>query len=434
MGLSHAPDSSPLPLAAASIGWSALIDRLRAIVGDEHVTEIGPGEEIRGVRPPVVVEPADEREVAQVLELANDVGAAVIPRGGGTKAAWGNPPSAADLVLSTQRLDRIVDHAWADMTVTVDAGVNVAELQRALALHGQRLALDALWPESATIGGILSTNDSGYLRLRFGGLRDLVIGITLALADGTLANSGGRVVKNVAGYDLPKLATGALGTLGVITRATFRLHPLPKSTRTLTISPTSIPHAQALLLAIQDSRLAHTALQMRAAEGSVVLDVLFEGTEAGIAAQERTILDLARSAATEVAAPPVWAARQDLMAMPSGYPAKISVLPTAIGPTLARLAASAHDASVEWHAVVQATGLGWMWLGGDAGAARNVLSDVRIESERSGGSLFIAADPAGDLGLDAWGTETDTLPLMRAIKSQLDPGGILNPGRFLGGI
>ena len=154
--------------------------------------------------------------------MPNDAGLRVAPRGGGTKLTWGNPPARVDLIVSTARLDQIIEHAWADLTVTVEAGCTMQNLQERLARHGQRLALDAMWPERATVGGVLSTNDSGALRLRFGGLRDLIIGVTLALPDGTLARSGGKVVKNVAGYDLPKLATGALGTLGVIARATFR--------------------------------------------------------------------------------------------------------------------------------------------------------------------------------------------------------------------
>ena len=150
----------------------------------------------------------------------------MIPRGGGTKLGWANSPARAGLILSTARLTEVIEHAWADLTVSVGAGCTVQRLQEALAQHGQRLALDPLWPEKATVGGVLSTNDSGALRLRFGALRDLIIGVTVALPDGTLASSGGKVVKNVAGYDLPKLVTGALGTLGVITRAVFRLHPL----------------------------------------------------------------------------------------------------------------------------------------------------------------------------------------------------------------
>jgi glycolate oxidase FAD binding subunit len=201
---------------------------VRQIVTAKYVRTAATKDAVAGVQPRFVVEPGSEQELGKVLKLANAAGLTVIPRGGGTKLEWGNQPLSADVILSTARLNRVLEHAWADLTVSVEAGCTIAKLQETLAKHGQRLALDALWQKNATVGGVLSTNDSGALRLRFGSLRDLVIGVTVALADGTLASSGGKVVKNVAGYDLPKLMTGAFGTLGVITRAIFRLHPLPK--------------------------------------------------------------------------------------------------------------------------------------------------------------------------------------------------------------
>src|SRR5438067_573242 len=265
---------------------SALRHKFMAIVGNENVHAATAADAVAGVQPKLVIEPGAERELAEILRLSNEAGLAVIPRGNGTKLGWGNPPTRADLILSTTRLNEIIEHAWADLTVTVEAGCTIQRLQETLGQHGQRLALDPLWPQHATVGGVLATNDSGALRLRFGALRDLIIGVTLALPDGTLAKSGGKVVKNVAGYDLPKLVTGALGTLGVITRAVFRLHPLPKDTRTLSCLAGSLDDAQRLLLAIQDSQLAHAALQLRYDEDAAPqLDILFEGTESGLAMQ-----------------------------------------------------------------------------------------------------------------------------------------------------
>src|SRR5467141_3326803 len=214
---------------------SSLRYKLIALVGNDYVHASTAADAVAGAQPRLVIEPGTEVELAEVLRLSNEAGLAVIPRGSGTKLGWGNPPARADVVLSTARLNEIIEHAWADLTVTVEAGCTIQRLQETLAQHGQRLALDQLWPEKATVGGVLSTNDSGGLRLRFGALRDLIIGATLALPDGTLASSGGKVVKNVAGYDLPKLATGAFGTLGMITRAVFRLHPLPRNTRSFSI-------------------------------------------------------------------------------------------------------------------------------------------------------------------------------------------------------
>lgn len=356
-----------------------------------------------------IIEPRTARETADALAESNARGRLVAPKGGGSKMAWGNPPARADVVLSTAAMNRVVEHAWADMTVTVEAGCSVAHLQDTLAQHGQRLAIDVLWPERATIGGILATNESGALRLRFGSLRDLIIGCTIALPDGTVALSGGKVVKNVAGYDLPKLMTGALGTLGVITQAVFRLHPIPHHTKTLTAVLPTIEAAQALMLAIQDSQLAHSALQLRTAAGSV--DVLLEGTEAGIQAQESTLRNMAPFADGVSS---VWSARQGLFTE-DAVVAKISVLPSQIADTLKQLNPA--------KAVVQATGVGCVTLTGEPAAARQIV-------ESKGGSLVFLTPTY----IDAWGNPGDTLPLMRAVKQQFDPNAILNRGRYVGGL
>jgi glycolate oxidase FAD binding subunit len=293
-----------------------------------------------------------------------------------------------------------------------------------------------LWPERATIGGILAANESGALRLRYGGLRDLIIGVTLALADGTLARSGGKVVKNVAGYDLPKLATGALGTLGVITQAIFRLHPLPQQTRTLTISARSVDDAQRLLHALHDSTLAHAALQARlAGDATPDFDVLLEGTAAGIAAQEAMITELAAPAHVAEGANEAWLARQSLWSSPEGSAiAKLSILPANLAPTVATINRLAIGASVGWRAVMQATGIGWLRFDGAPEKLTALLLELRADVAAAGGSLVIAQQPIGAERIDAWGDPGDALPLMRATKQQLDPHSTLNPGRFVGGI
>src|SRR6516225_4578305 len=267
-------DMTPISATAQS--------NFRAVFSAHQIRAASPRDALCGVQPQFLLEPATEQQLATALRLADESKLAVIPSGGGTKLGWGNAPSRADLILSTARLNRILEHAWADLTVTVEAGCTIETLQQTLALHGQCLALDPLWPEKATVGGILSTNDSGALRLRFGALRDLIIGVTIALPDGTLASSGGKVVKNVAGYDLPKLVTGAFGTLGVITRAVFRLHPFPKEEHSFTFVARDLADANRLALAVQDSRLAHTGLQARFdAATPPEVDVRFEGTDAG---------------------------------------------------------------------------------------------------------------------------------------------------------
>jgi len=414
----------------------------RALVGAENVRSAVDADRVAGVQPQPVVVPGSEDQLVQILKTANETGLAVVPRGGGTKLDWGNSPQRAEVVLSTARLNAIVEHAHSDLTVTVEAGCTVAQLAETLAKQNQRLALDALWPSRATVGGILSTNDSGALRLRFGSLRDLVIGITLALPDGTLAKSGGKVVKNVAGYDLPKLVTGALGTLGVITQATFRLHPTPKESRTVLCLARDAREAQRLLLAIQDSKLAHSALQVRFVESmQAQIDVLFEATEAGCAAQAEQLKKiLAPTGATGLASTPdVWNARQELYSQAVANPdsaavAKLSVLPTQIAEIYGAIVklASTHRAHI--NVVFSAIGIGTIHLATDSASLAAMLQTLRGKIESLGGSLVIAHRPNAMPQVDAWGNPGDAVELMRAVKNQFDPKSTLNPGRFVGGI
>jgi glycolate oxidase FAD binding subunit len=411
-------------------------EKLREIAGAASVRAAGAAEAFCGTQPRIVVEPGSEKELASVLRVANEAGLAVIPCGGGTKLSWGNPLARADLLLSTARLDEIIEHVWADLTVTVEAGCTWHKLQESLSRHGQRLALDPLWPERATVGGVLSTNDSGALRLRFGSLRDLVIGMTIALPDGTLASSGGKVVKNVAGYDLPKLMTGALGTLGVITRAVFRLHPLPKIARTLSASAGNLDATQEALHAVQNSKLAHAALQVRAAGNAPPeVDVLLEGTEAGLAAQETQLKKLLEPVVVAKAPESAWSGRQELwFGSDSAVVAKFSLLPAGVGKGMETVRRIADHRKIRWKAVAQATGIGWLRLDGSPDHLHAALRELRAEFECGGGSLAILHRPAGIAPLDAWGNAGDALSLMRAVKQQFDPKGTLNPGRFVGGI
>jgi len=416
---------------------SSIEENLRAVLGSENLRVAGADDAVSGVHPQFVAEPDDEHQLAGALSLANDAGIAVVPRGGATKLDWGNPPKRAELILSTVRLNQIVEHAWADLTVTVEAGCTLQSLQKTLAQHGQRLAFDGLWPERATIGGVLSTNDSGALRLRFGSLRDLIIGVTIALPDGTLASSGGKVVKNVAGYDLPKLVTGAFGTLGVITRAVFRLHPLPRTAKTFSFTVKNSPAIQQHVLAIQDSHLAHTALQVRCASGELpATDVLFEATDAGLTAQESQLRKLLGSARVEPSSESIWNARQALWNSPTNTAlmAKLSLLPTDIAKTLDSLKKLGASRKVNWKIVVQAIGIGMLRLEAEPAQLSAAVEQLRTEMQSRGGALAVLRRPSELYFMDAWGNASDSVSLMRAVKHQLDPRNTLNPGRFVGGI
>ncbi len=427
------------PLSGASIAdvetaWS----ELRTIVGPEHIRTARMEDVVDGVVPQMVIEPGNAEEIARVLKTATGAGLHVIPRGGASKMGWGNPPRGGELMVSTRRLNRVVEHAWGDMTATVEAGCTFKQLQQTLAGHGQRLALDPLWPDRATIGGILATNDSGSLRTRFGSLRDLIIGITLALPDGTLAKSGGKVVKNVAGYDLPKLATGSSGTLGIITQAIFRLHPVPPESRSLSFCVPDSGAMNALLLAVLDSTLVPTGLQVRAGSSSLPeVDVRFEGTTAGCEAQIEQTLRIASGARRVEPAADVWDARAALWGGGETFVVcKFSLLPADLGIFRDQVSAVSERLHCSWRLVAQAAGVGLLHLEGtDAAAFLNPLHELREKLESRGGSLVVLRCPLEvKRKIDVWGSGGDALQLMRNIKAQFDPTGVLNPGRFVGGI
>ncbi|HWB52800.1 MAG TPA: FAD-binding oxidoreductase, partial [Tepidisphaeraceae bacterium] len=237
------------------------ITDLHKIVGTDHARPAVAADSIDGLPAKWIVEPATVHELSEVLKVANAHKLAVIARGNGTKLNWGNPPRNVDIVLSTNRMNRILEHAAGDMTATVETGCAIADLNKMLALRGQRLALDPLWPDRATIGGIIATNDSGPLRATYGTLRDHLIGITAVLPDGTIAKSGGKVVKNVAGYDLPRLFLGSFGTLAIIAQATLRLYPIAHQTQTLCF--TGSAPLDTIITAMRNRSAAITAVQFQ---------------------------------------------------------------------------------------------------------------------------------------------------------------------------
>jgi len=427
------------------------IDALRAIVVEGTLRPGKAADEVLGVVPELCIEPAHEAELSRVLDYARQAGLLVAPRGGGTKLDWGNAPRAIDLAISTARFNRILEYAPGDMTVTAGAGVTIAQLQSALSAHRQRLALDPLWPERATAGGVVATNDSGALRLRYGSIRDLILGITVVLPDGTIATSGGKVVKNVAGYDLPKLMSGALGTLGIITRAVFRLHPLPHGSQTLSFAFHDCESANRFLLAIADSMVVPTGLQMRTgADGTAQADVRIDGIDAGISAQTETVLKLAGSVNPSAPDGDPWQAREQLW---NDYPrnhqssnaaesasrvaciVKLSMLPAQLSSTAAYVR-QALGANAAWTLLMYSTGLAWLRVDAADGAsmAEFIVSLRSFLAPTGGTAVLLKAPPVLRQKVDVWGDAGSALPLMRRLKEQFDPHGILNRGRFVGGI
>jgi glycolate oxidase FAD binding subunit len=306
----------------------------------------------------------------------------------------------------------------------VAAGTAWDTLQRALAVHSQRVALDPLWPSTATVGGAIACNDSGALRSRYGSLRDLIIGMTIVLADGTIAKSGGKVVKNVAGYDLHKLMTGAFGTLGVITEVTFRLHPLPKSSATWTIESDDATVLDRVRHQIADSTIFFEALQMRTLGSGFALDVGLVSRPECIEDHSRRLHALVAPLSIAATGDEVWSIRER-----SFNAGKVTAKVTISAVQIAAL--TSHILSIGGECVTQQSGIMTAALPPD----RTLISSLRDKVEAVGGSLMVLHWPADVApGLEMWGAPDSSFPLMREIKRRFDPNRTLNPGRFLGGI
>ncbi len=421
----------PQSLRRQEIPYQELRDQFASIVGAGFVQV---QEDV------VIAAPANLDELARTLRTAHARGVTVSPYGGGTKQRWGYPDRSA-LRLETRRLNALREHTWQDMTCTVAAGCTWSELQAQLAAHGQFVALDPLWPDRATVGGIIASNDSGSLRHRYGGLRDLVIGMTLVLADGTIARTGGKVVKNVAGYDLHKLMTGAFGTLGLIAEVSFRLHALPQNTRTLSVAAPDASPLCELMRRLLDSQLSIQALQLASGSGRFHLNVQLtslpevlekQAAALGTLAQELGLDTVAANAvaanalAADAAAADatVWNLRQELFETADSIVMKATLLASDIE----SFVTAVH--TLGGRSVVQAAGVATAAIPAGASAA---VATLRQRLEAGHGSLTVLQQPA-PAELDPWGTAPDSLPLMRELKRRFDPTCILNAGRFLGGI
>jgi glycolate dehydrogenase FAD-binding subunit len=381
------------------------------------------------------IQPASVDEVAAVLARANRERQRVLIRGAGTKHAWGEhvPAPPVDLVLSTEKLNRVLAHRHGDLTATVQAGATLADVNRALATHGQWLPFDPPWADRCTIGGLVATNDSGPRRHRYGAPRDLIIGIDIVRADGVAAKAGGIVVKNVAGYDVGRLMTGSFGCLAVIVSATFKLYPLARASRTVVVEP-----YDAALAALLASQLTPTAVEIQAPAPRLL--VRFETTDVAAQQQADAVVALAKeSSATativdgDVEAA-LWAEHARRPWAGGGAVVKITLLPSTVPATLAWLADAMHGCEFD---VVGRAGVGVLLarIGGDVERQARVLTALRERLPAPTGSVVLVRG-SDDLKsrVDPWGPLGGGIGVMRAIKRQFDPLGILNPGRGPGGL
>jgi glycolate oxidase FAD binding subunit len=375
----------------------------------------------------VAARPASIEDAAELLRSLGQEGRAVRPRGGGTKA-WAPPGDGLD--LETGGLNRIVEHNVGDFTAVLEAGVRVADAQTAFAAEGQMLALDPPLgvDEGATIGGLVATADSGPMRHRYGGVRDLVVGITVVLSDGTVAKAGGRVIKNVAGYDLAKLFAGSHGTLGLIASVSVRLHPAPTATATARATSDDPGRLAAAARRLAALPLEADCLDVAWASGRGAVLVRFGGATA--AERAGTVASQLRDAGLHepdviVEDDALWAAERSRQRAPDGAVVKVAGVMGDLRDVL--IAAADADATVVSRA---ALGLSWLALEGDdlparVGALRATLGDGVATTVLDGARHVEDPWPAPDPG---------ALVVMERIKARFDPARVFRPGTFVGGI
>jgi glycolate oxidase FAD binding subunit len=383
-------------------------------------------------------EPGSPKVAADLLAACSGEGRSVRFRGGGTKLGWGAVDGEPDVELVATRLDRILEHNAGDLTAVLEAGAPLAAVQEAFATAGQMLALDPPLAQSmdgapdATIGGVLAAGDTGPLRHRYGASRDLVVGMTVALSDGTVARSGGKVIKNVAGYDLAKLLTGSFGTLGLIVEVVVRLHPLPKR-RVTTVGESG--HASAIqraALVVGHAPLELESLDASWSDGTGRLLARSAGAAPEPRAQDAARLMRDAGLRTSVVEDddPLWAEQRAGQRSSEGLAVRVSALPA----DLALVFETA--ANGEGWSVVGRAGLGVFWVTAppDRGDLVGAVDDLR-RALAPRACAVLDAPPGLGPGLDVWGpTDPGAAALMRRIKDRFDPTGTCSPGRFVGGI
>ncbi|MEO1375911.1 MAG: FAD-binding oxidoreductase [Cyanobacteria bacterium J06635_10] len=424
---------------------------LTSIVGEENLiydsglhstVGIGDNKELKaaispGNLPSCVVYPQTQEQLAEVITEAYRNKWRVLPCGNGSKLKWGGLAKGIDIVVSTQRLNQIINHAVGDLTLTVEAGVKIADIHANLAKNNQIIALNPTAPDLATIGGIIATGDTGSLRQRYGSVRDQLLGITFVRADGKIARAGGRVVKNVAGYDLMKLFTGSYGTLGIITEATFRLYPMQSASGTAILTGSQEAIFQAVetlrgsaLTPTQADLLSSQLVSNMGLGKGLGLIMRFESIPESVKEQLNQVLQVGEKLGltsvvySDTEERDLWQRLPEQIHLPdseSAITCKIGVLP---------------NAAVE---VLNQADLGLIHMTSGLGILRfedekKVLEMRNLCEQKSGFLTILSATVEVKQKLDVWGYGGNALELMKGIKKQFDAENILSPGRFVGGI
>ena len=394
--------------------------------------------------PDCIALPKTPAELAAVVDCAHQNQWRVLPCGHGSKLDWGNRVTGADLLISTQHLNQVIEHAEGDLTVTVQSGVAFADLQSQLQATRQFLAIDPAYSDAATLGGIVATRDTGALRQRYGGLRDMLIGVSFVRHDGQIAKAGGRVVKNVAGYDLMKLLTGSFGTLGILTQLTLRTYPQSETSQTvlLTGDADAIQSVTATILASSltpvKMDLVSTQLLPLPQSERLGLVLQFQSIAAGVTEQVERLQAIAQThqlqsqVFTDTADGAFWQGLGDtVFASQNGDVAiaKLGIPPAQAVPLINFLDKTL--AADSWQARIHASsGIGTLRLQADGNSVQ-ALQAVRSHCQTGGGYLnLLAAPPTWKESFDAWGLAPASQLMMARLRDNFDPQARFSPGRM----
>ena len=446
---------------------SDITDQLTNLLGSDAVLPVE-GYAVDGVVPQAVARPDDRQGVAELLRWASASGVKVFPFGGGVFTRLGNVPSRVDVALDLSFLSRVMDYQPADLTVTTEAGITLDSLRRELAQGDKYVPLEAPLPHRATVGGILATGYSGPMRHFYGLPRDWIIGINVVGTDGVETRAGGRVVKNVTGYDLNKLYTGSLGTLGVIVEASFKLAPVPDSWAGVTAVFPSVATAVAACRGLISQVYAPLGLQvvtpdvagrlrldLPVATGAVVLGFAAGRPRAMARRRDESAQLLGESGATHVETVDETVARSLLARLtdlpwsdadPPELALKVTLPPDSLAGLLPALGSGEDgDSAGDWGLIAD-PGFGTVqllrWAPSsdsevDVSAIMADIDRVRLAAASLGGSTVVEICPPDvKAGIDVWegAAGPAELEIMRRIKNNFDPAGVLNPGRFVGGL
>jgi len=434
--------------------------------------------EIAGAKPAVMLRPDSVEQIPEIVKLAASDKLAVVVSGGRTKLEMGLPPKRYDVALDMSALNKIISYDPGDLTLSVEAGIPLLQLGRALAQHGQFLPLAVPFLERTTIGGIIASGVDGPLRQFYGTARDYLLGIEFVTGDGVAAKSGGRVVKNVTGYDIHKLMIGALGTLGVITRLNFKTFPLPRASRGFVARFSSAAQACEMRNRIAASPLTPLTLEILSPQvtdlfaGAVppsqfepapmpsnVLSSSEWAVTTGYCGNDRVLARYAaglRQIAADCGATginilaedlnPAWARKREfipitLASSPATTIVKLSVLPSRIKDILEAAQAAADASSVPWAALARGAGIVYFAL-----LPPDQNEDARVRVQKAAHAIHQAAakldgsstipwcPPSWKADLHIWGLDPRNVSQMQKVKNVFDPQNVLSPGRFVGGI